>query len=1160
MTMSLYDHIGIRRRYTRSVQLERDLEIADSMNGYILTPNAKELMFRFFDALMQPNSVRAWTLTGVYGTGKSAFAHFLTALCSANNEMIKSNAIAILGDPKGKATRAIKGMGDRGLIRAVATAYKEPISHTIVRALKNGGKKFWEGARGPRPAVLRDIESLSKRVVDGKEVDNKQVLTLLRELSIASKSGLLVIIDELGKNLEFSAQNQGASDLYILQQIAELPSGSSYPRVFFIGLLHQAFYEYSHGLAMTSRSEWAKIQGRFEDISFSESPDRLLYLIKNAIEFSDSGELAAKIEKWAHKWKSALKSQDIIDRSALEDISALYPFNPVAAVALPVLCNKFSQNDRTLFTFLSSEEPHSFKNFLRLTEVSDANLITLKIDQLYDYFVESAGAALSSRPQYQRWLEIQGRISEAKDLDLDSIRALKVIGVLNLISNAGKLRASRKIVTLCLNDLPDEKSTSQLWDKAIDLLIKKGFVTWRKQYDELRIWQGSDFDIELAMAEHDHIRKTPLSELLNNVHPLTPLIARRHSYETGTVRYFERQYIDEMPTSIEQLREDSDGIICYVTSGKQRSGKLPAVTKNGKPVVVITAEATEALQAACYEYVALLNISKTAKQLQSDGVARREVGQRLFEARTEMEDAVVRSFGIHKKKCYIAGARDVVSNEREFNAKLSLLCDEAYSKGPRLWNELINRRELTSQGAKARRELIEALINRNEVERLGMGGNGPEFSMYESLIKNTGIHKFDGTRWYIDQPYKESGIYAVWKAIEDFCLAATNTPRSVTEIYELIQKPPYGVKKGIIPVLILAVLLYHNEYLSIYFDGSYLPVLGADNFDLLVKRPERFTVKYFEITGLRAEIFKELEDIVTASVPNRKALRNVTVLSIVNPLVRFIRGLPQYTLQTDSINEEAKAVRKALLGAKDPDVLLFDDLPKACGLSFIDRNSSSDSRHIKTFRKKLVQALQELQMAYEEVLNNCKSLIAQGFSTSTDIKELRSYLRAIATRLTTNTRIMELTLKRFIGVSINPEVDDKAWLESLVMVVADKPVSSWTDNDALSFEIKFGETVRRFRNLESLIDLTSDNREGFEARKITVTYPTGEEINEIVWLGHKERAEVDQWVNKLFSGEIFRKNNKISRAILAALIERVFGLEKEETRGKGIDIIKKRGK
>jgi hypothetical protein len=180
----------------------------------------------------------------------------------------------------------------------------------------------------------------------------------------------------------------------------------------------------------------------------------------------------------------------------LKEIASIYPLHPIAAVALPILCNKFSQNDRTLFTFLSSDEPYSFKTFLNQTDISNEKIITLKLDHLYDYFVESGGIALSGRPQYQRWIEIQGRISEARNLDLDSIKVLKAIGVLNLISNTGALKASRKMVALCLHDLPSESNTEQYWNEIIDSLIKKGFVSWRKQYDELRIWEGSDFDIE----------------------------------------------------------------------------------------------------------------------------------------------------------------------------------------------------------------------------------------------------------------------------------------------------------------------------------------------------------------------------------------------------------------------------------------------------------------------------------------------------------------------------------------------------------------------------------------------------------------------------------------------------------------------------------------
>ncbi len=525
--MSLYDYIKIKRRYTRSINLERDLDVADSIRGYIPTPKAIDFIQRFCEALTSPNSVRAWTLTGVYGTGKSAFAHFLAALCSAKDEKIRSNAIGILNDSGAHINKSLKSINDRGLIKAVATSQREPIAYTLVRALKNGSDKYWEGTRGPKPVILADIEKAFNGITRKKEIDNKHVMSLIRDVSTASKSGLLIIIDELGKNLEYAVQNNSVSDLYILQQIAELPTGIRNPQVFFIGLLHQSFYEYAHGLATTSRSEWAKIQGRFEDIPFSESTDRLFYLIKNAIDYSNAQRLKSSIKKWSVKWEAALAHQDFMSRTSLKEIASIYPLHPIAAVALPILCNKFSQNDRTLFTFLSSDEPYSFKTFLNQSDIPTEKVHTLKLDQLYDYFVNSAGIALSARLHYQRWLEIQGRISEARNLDLDSIMALKVIGVLNLISNAGTLKASRKIVALSLNDDPSESKSDQYWNKIIDSLIRKGFITWRKQYDELRIWEGSDFDIETALSEQTQVPRASLAELLNEFSPLNPIIPKR---------------------------------------------------------------------------------------------------------------------------------------------------------------------------------------------------------------------------------------------------------------------------------------------------------------------------------------------------------------------------------------------------------------------------------------------------------------------------------------------------------------------------------------------------------------------------------------------------------------------------------------------------------
>ena len=66
---------------------------------------------------------------------------------------------------------------------------------------------------------------------------------------------------------------------------------------------------------------------------------------------------------------------------------------------------------------------------------------------------------------------------------------------------------------------------------------------------------------------------------------------------------------------------------------------------------------------------------------------------------------------------------------------LSAICDDLYAGSPIVWNELINRQKLSSQGAAARRNLIEAMLTHEDQPQLGIEGFPPERSMYESLLK-----------------------------------------------------------------------------------------------------------------------------------------------------------------------------------------------------------------------------------------------------------------------------------------------------------------------------------------------------------------------------------------------------------------------------------------
>ena len=57
----------------------------------------------------------------------------------------------------------------------------------------------------------------------------------------------------------------------------------------FLTILHQAFEQYANKFAKSQQEEWAKVQGRFEDIAFVEPTEQVLRLIGSAIERTSAG-------------------------------------------------------------------------------------------------------------------------------------------------------------------------------------------------------------------------------------------------------------------------------------------------------------------------------------------------------------------------------------------------------------------------------------------------------------------------------------------------------------------------------------------------------------------------------------------------------------------------------------------------------------------------------------------------------------------------------------------------------------------------------------------------------------------------------------------------------------------------------------------------------
>src|ERR1035438_10915411 len=80
----------IHSRYIRSVNLERDFADPTSLEGYVLTPELKQMLTRIESGLSSASTQRAWRITGDYGAGKSSFALLLAQLLAGRDSDLPS--------------------------------------------------------------------------------------------------------------------------------------------------------------------------------------------------------------------------------------------------------------------------------------------------------------------------------------------------------------------------------------------------------------------------------------------------------------------------------------------------------------------------------------------------------------------------------------------------------------------------------------------------------------------------------------------------------------------------------------------------------------------------------------------------------------------------------------------------------------------------------------------------------------------------------------------------------------------------------------------------------------------------------------------------------------------------------------------------------------
>lgn len=1039
--------------FSTSVNILRD---TDKDFHYIPTPNAKQVVSQIVNDVKK--GIRSFNIIGTYGTGKSSF---LLAL-----------------------EQSIKGT-----------------------------KRFFEPNFGASPKVdfvkiVGSYTSIVEQFADTFEVNtnknkHENILSEIfnRYHSIGKNNGVLFIfLDEFGKFLEYASKHNPESELYFIQQLAEFCNNPKY-NIVLITTVHQSFESYAYSLTSTQKQEWTKVKGRFREITFNEPVEQLLFLaseyVSENFEAKASKSAVEKCLKLAASTKAFTFNKDFLNEIAHK----LFPLDILSANILTLSLQRYGQNERSLFSFLESTDHTGLSKFNK-RENPFYNLSCV-----YDYFNFNFYSFLTSKynSDFSSWSSIRSALEEVErafDTSInDYAKAIKTIGLLNIFSASGSTLdrnfLSQYLETTC--GVPNAGS-------IIDNLEKKKIILYRSHSQRFILFEGTDLDIQTALIEAGNqlSEVVDVTTLLNKYFQFAPVFAKLYSYEKGTPRFFEfviSEYpIAKIPTG------EIDGFVNLIFNSKIKIGEIQVASENQKEAIVYCYfKNSDEIKTLLFE---IEKIQKVIAENKDDKVAKREL-ENIVESQIRLLNHYITD-SIYKEskevKWFFKGLPKAISDKRDFNKLLSQVCNEVYSATPVFKNELVNKHKISTSIHTAKKYYFKALANNWDKENLGFEEEKfpPEKTIFLSLLKENGISPIRENSFDVATINKNSTFNKLWKVSEKFIESAKSEQKRISDFTEVLSKRPLKLKQGLIDFWIPTFLFIKREDFAIFNDDGYIPNLSNENLELIAKYPEKYTIKTFDIEGVKLDIFNSYRTFLNQSTES--TFNNNSFIETIKPFITFYKGLPEYSKQTKRLSSSALKIRQAIISSKDPEETFFEAFPNALGITL--STLQKDKSKLQYYTTTLQKAIRELRTSYDGLVQRFEEFICNDFVGKTvDFETYKEQLQSRFKKL--KTHLLLANQKTFVQ-RINSQLDDKkAWLNSIAQAVTGKTLEAFTDEDEIMLYEKFKSIIFELDSLTNLSkgDIDEANEEVIGV-KIDTFFST---INpKIVRVPKNKSAEIEE--------------------------------------------------
>lgn len=995
--------ISVASGFQYSVNIGYDLNNEDKIKNFIPTASALSLLEDILLSTLPSSTDRARVLIGAYGKGKSHIMLMILSLLMKKNLSLFEKTLAKIKGTKLHQSIINYYESEEKILPIIITGSNTSLTQAFLLALQRTlssndyldimpetnyeaaitviqrwekefpetFQKFSELISVPADVFLdrlkcfdthayEEFERIYPALTAGSVFNPFLGFDVVELYENAAKglckkgfTGIFVVYDEFSKYLEANIAAASVSDTKMLQDFAEKCNRSGSVQMHIMLISHKEIANYIDVLPKQKVDGWRGVSERFHHVRLSNNFSQTYEIIESVIQKEkDLWEAfcilnAKQFDALENRYLSHPFFSGMTEEEVKKTIIGCYPLHPVSTFILPRLSERVAQNERTLFTFLSSNGQSTLPAYLEAYDNQAFSLITP--DRIYDYFEPLFKKEIYSGSLHEDYVLTEIILEQLDKNSLEG-KIVKCISLIYILEQFEKLKPTKEE----LFGIFSVEYTHEEIDATIRSLIEKEYVVYLKRSNNyLQLKQSSGVDIQQKISDAVEVQRRIVSveEALNSVNYENYLYPSRYNDAHEMIRYFTFRFISE--ERLEQrdvldsmINDDrADGIIFGLLpqspdSIQSLQLRTEVVSYDYNRAIFVLPKTYREIEQYVREYKAVIELRDHAA---GDKVLFDEY-EVVYEDLRDLIISYIASYirpELFQSVYVFEGTARPIRRKAALSELLSTICDEAYARTPVVNNEALNRNEATPIARNSRNKVVAALLRTELEPNLGLAGTGQEVSIMRSTLVRTGvIENFSADIRINLHPLQNPLISDMLSEIEAFiCTAREKGAQPFTDLYAKLCSPDNGIalRRELIPIYLAAVLHEYKQQITIK-DRFGQVLLTADTIMQINALPGNYQLEYLDWNSDKVEFVQRMETVFCDAIVAVE--KNVSPYDyIISAMKRWYVSLPKYVKEMKAA-PDGKRIDKGYSGfirllRQNPSghEFLFQDIPQAFGYS-----------------------------------------------------------------------------------------------------------------------------------------------------------------------------------------------------------------------------------